>query len=121
MDLLTLAELRVWTRQAIPDGDEFAEAVISAASLKVLDECGNPEEWSTLNLVPAMVRMIAVQLAKLESHPVAGPALADGRVQATGLFYDIATARVVLVRQAGIEFLDPEQAAKMSAAHAPAR
>ena len=34
---------------------------------------------------------------------------------------DIATARVVLVRQAGIEFLDPEQAAEMSAAHAPAR
>ncbi|MFJ6270365.1 SulP family inorganic anion transporter [Pseudarthrobacter oxydans] len=64
---------------------------------------------------------VAVQLAKLESHPVAGPALADGRVQATGLFYDIATARVVLVRQAGIEFLDPEQAAEMSTAHAPAR
>lgn len=63
---------------------------------------------------------VAVQLAKLESHPVAGPALADGRVQATGLFYDIATARVVLVRQAGIEFLDPEQAAEMSSAHAPA-
>lgn len=63
---------------------------------------------------------VAVQLAKLESHPVAGPALADGRVQATGLFYDIATARVVLVRQAGIEFLDPEQAAEMSTAHAPA-
>lgn len=64
---------------------------------------------------------VAVQLAKLESHPVAGPALADGSVQATGLFYDIATARVVLVRQAGIEFLDPEQAAEMSTAHAPAR
>ena len=63
---------------------------------------------------------VAVQLAKLESHPLAGPALADGRVQATGLFYDIATARVVLVRQTGIEFLDPEQAADMSSARAQA-
>jgi carbonic anhydrase len=49
---------------------------------------------------------VAVQLGKLESHPVVGPALADGRVHATGLFYDIATARVLLVTTSGIEFLD---------------
>ncbi len=64
LDLLTLPELRTWTRRAIPDADPFALAVISAASLKVLDECNNPEDWTSLNLVPAMVRMIAVQLAK---------------------------------------------------------
>jgi carbonic anhydrase len=36
---------------------------------------------------------VAVQLRKLEQHPVTGPALASGQVQATGLFYDICTAR----------------------------
>ncbi|MGN7200569.1 SulP family inorganic anion transporter [Arthrobacter sp. SAFR-044] len=50
---------------------------------------------------------VAVQLAKLQDHPVAGPALAGGRVQATGLFYDIATARVVQVSADGIKTLDP--------------
>lgn len=50
---------------------------------------------------------IAVQLRKLEEHPVTGPALASGQVQATGLFYDICTARVVLVTPEGIEQLDP--------------
>jgi carbonic anhydrase len=54
---------------------------------------------------------VAVQLAKLDQHPVVGPALAAGNVQATGLFYDITTARVVLVARDGIEFLDPAQAA----------
>jgi carbonic anhydrase len=50
---------------------------------------------------------VAVQLAKLEDHPVAGPALAAGKVQALGLFYDIATARVLRVTADGIEDLDP--------------
>jgi carbonic anhydrase len=57
----------------------------------------------------AMVN-VAVQLGKLESHPAVGPALANDSVQATGLFYDIATARVLLVERAGIQFLDPAQA-----------
>ncbi|MDQ0869453.1 carbonic anhydrase [Arthrobacter sp. V1I9] len=58
----------------------------------------------------AMVN-VAVQLGKRESHPVAAPALAAGSVQATGLFYAIPTARVLLVERAGIRFLDPAQAA----------
>ncbi|APX03564.1 SulP family inorganic anion transporter [Arthrobacter sp. QXT-31] len=53
---------------------------------------------------------VAVQLKKLEEHPVTGPALASGQVQATGLFYDIRTARVVLVTPEGIEQLDPSMA-----------
>ena len=53
---------------------------------------------------------VAVQLSKLDNHPLAGPAIAAGEVQATGLFYDIATARVVLVTPHGIEALDPAQA-----------
>jgi carbonic anhydrase len=58
----------------------------------------------------AMVN-VAVQLRKLENHPLVGPELAAGRVQATGLFYDIATARVLLVEPRGIRFLDPARAA----------
>ncbi|MDP9887733.1 bifunctional SulP family inorganic anion transporter/carbonic anhydrase [Pseudarthrobacter enclensis] len=54
----------------------------------------------------AMVN-VALQLAKLQSHPVAGPAIAGGGVQATGLFYDIATARVLRITADGIENLDP--------------
>ncbi|WP_311213647.1 MULTISPECIES: bifunctional SulP family inorganic anion transporter/carbonic anhydrase [unclassified Arthrobacter] len=55
---------------------------------------------------------IAMQLRKLEDHPVTGPALASGHVQATGLFYDICTARVVLVTPEGIEQLDPSMAVR---------
>lgn len=53
---------------------------------------------------------VAVQLRKLHDHPVTGPALASGQVQATGLFYDICTARVILVTAEGIEQLDPSMA-----------
>lgn len=59
---------------------------------------------------------VAVQLGKLESHPVVGPALDAGRLRATGLFYDIATARVVLVTPDGIEQLDPAHATGKSPA-----
>jgi carbonic anhydrase len=55
---------------------------------------------------------VAVQLKKLEEHPVTGPAIASGQVQATGLFYDICTARVVLVTPEGIEQLDPSMAVR---------
>jgi carbonic anhydrase len=51
---------------------------------------------------------VAVQLRKLDDHAVTGPALGGGQLQATGLFFDIATARVVLVTQEGIEHLDPK-------------
>ena len=55
----------------------------------------------------AMVN-VAVQLARLQAHPVAGPALAAGTVQAVGLFYDIATAKVLRITAGGIEDLDAE-------------
>ena len=58
----------------------------------------------------AMVN-VAVQLRKLEDHPVTGPALAEGRLQSIGIFYDIPTARVVLVTPEGIERLDAAMAA----------
>lgn len=54
----------------------------------------------------AMVN-VALQLAKLQNHPVTGPAIGGGRVQATGLFYDIATARVLRITADGIQNLDP--------------
>lgn len=55
---------------------------------------------------------VALQLRKLEEHPVTGPALASGQLEATGLFYDICTARVVLVTPEGIEQLDPSMAVR---------
>ncbi|MEV7663475.1 bifunctional SulP family inorganic anion transporter/carbonic anhydrase [Paenarthrobacter sp. NPDC089316] len=55
---------------------------------------------------------VAIQLGKLSEHHVTGPALASGKVQATGLFYDICTARVVLVTPEGIEQLDPSMAVR---------
>ena len=64
---------------------------------------------------------VAVQLSKLETHPVVGPALARGAVETTGLFYDIATARVLLVTTSGIEFLDPAQAAAKAGAAGSAK
>ncbi len=63
---------------------------------------------------------VAVQLAKLDHHPLAGSAITSRRLQATGLFYDIATARVVLVKREGIELLDPAHAAGRIPAAAPA-
>lgn len=51
---------------------------------------------------------VAVQLHKLGDHPLHAPALADGHVQVTGLFFDIATACVTLVTADGIEQLDNE-------------
>jgi carbonic anhydrase len=60
--------------------------------------------YSTVDQL-AMVN-VAVQLAKLEHHPVAGPALAAGKIQALGLFYDIATAKVLRISADGIEDLE---------------
>jgi carbonic anhydrase len=93
-----------WLNHARPSYLELAEHPVAvaaaAAGYSQVDQLG-------------MVN-VAVQLAKLESHPVTGPALADGTLQATGLFYDIATARVILVGPAGIEYLDPEHGAAVS-------
>jgi carbonic anhydrase len=50
---------------------------------------------------------VAAQMQKLENHTLLGPALASGRIHVTGLFYDISTARVLLIKPEGIEQLDP--------------
>ena len=62
MPLLTLGELRTWTRESIPDGDEFALAVIDAASLVVSSAARHPE-WDVAT-APSIARLIAAQLAK---------------------------------------------------------
>lgn len=60
--LLTMAELRTWTRREIADDDAFALAVIDAASLKVRQAASQPD-WTIDTVVPA-ARLIAIQLAK---------------------------------------------------------
>ena len=79
------------SHQALLDGHPVAAAA-AAAGYGRLDQLG-------------MVN-VAVQLRKLEDHPLAGPALAKGQLQATGLFFDIATARVILISADGIQHLD---------------
>ena len=90
-----------WLNHARPSCRELADHPVAreaaAAGYSRLDQL-------------AMVN-VAVQLRKLECHPVVGPELAAGRLTATGLFYDIATARVLLVEPGGMRFLDPAQAA----------
>lgn len=46
---------------------------------------------------------VALQVQTLQRHPVVGRAVADGRMRVAGLFFDIATARVVTVTTSGVE------------------
>jgi carbonic anhydrase len=50
----------------------------------------------------AMVN-VAEQLATLEAHPVVGPAAGEGRLEVVGLFFDIASGRVLRVTPTGID------------------
>ncbi|MFF0488066.1 SulP family inorganic anion transporter [Nocardia sp. NPDC004068] len=49
---------------------------------------------------------VAVQLETLAGHPVAGPAIVERGVVLSGLFFDIATARVIEIRVDGIGEID---------------
>ncbi|VXB29417.1 Permease family protein [Arthrobacter sp. 9AX] len=105
------AGFNAWLNHARPSYQELADHPVALAA-----------EAAGYNRVDQLAMVnVAVQLRKLECHPVVGPELAAGRVQATGLFYDIATARVLLVEPAGIQFLDPAQAAAKAAAPAFSR
>ncbi|WP_236783072.1 carbonic anhydrase [Arthrobacter sp. QXT-31] len=91
------------SHQELLDGHPVAAAA-AAAGYSRLDQLG-------------MVN-VAVQLRKLEDHPLAGPALATGQLQATGLFFDITTARVILITTDSIQHLDAG-AAPLSRAVSP--
>jgi carbonic anhydrase len=54
----------------------------------------------------AMVN-VAVQLERLQQHASLQDAVRSGDVHVTGLFYDIATARVLQITTTGISHLDP--------------
>ncbi|MEO5315155.1 bifunctional SulP family inorganic anion transporter/carbonic anhydrase [Pseudarthrobacter sp. CC12] len=91
------------SHQELLDGHPVAAAA-AAAGYSRLDQLG-------------MVN-VAAQLRKLEDHPLAGPALAKGQLQATGLFFDITTARVILITTDSIQHLDAG-AAPLSRAVSP--
>ncbi|MGX1161130.1 carbonic anhydrase [Arthrobacter sp. SLBN-100] len=98
-----------WLDHARPSYRELADHPVAHAAAAA--GYGRVDQLAMVN--------VAFQLHKLECHPVAGPELAAGTVQATGLFYDIASARVLLVEPTGIRLLDPAQeAAKSASAHA---
>lgn len=68
------------------------------AAAAAVEGCGRVDQLGMVN--------VAVQLRKLGDHPLAGPALAKGQLQSTGLFFDITTARVILITADGIQHLD---------------
>ncbi|MCX6469070.1 MAG: bifunctional SulP family inorganic anion transporter/carbonic anhydrase [Corynebacteriales bacterium] len=47
---------------------------------------------------------VAVQIQTLQRHPLVGRAVADGRLRVAGLFFDIATARVIEVSSTAVTF-----------------
>lgn len=46
---------------------------------------------------------VALQVQTLQRHLLVGRAVAEGRLRVAGLFFDIATARVVTVTTTGVE------------------
>lgn len=64
--LLTLDELRVWTREPIDADDDiiFAEAVIDAASLRVAEEAGFADWLGVEGPSAKVARSIALQVAR---------------------------------------------------------
>jgi len=53
---------------------------------------------------------VAMEVAKLEQHPLVAAALADGRIRVSGMFFDIASARVIEITATGIAAeADPAQ------------
>ncbi|MDG3012931.1 bifunctional SulP family inorganic anion transporter/carbonic anhydrase [Rhodococcus sp. D2-41] len=53
---------------------------------------------------------VALQMRTLRHHPLTGRAHAEGRVEIIGLFFDIASGRVLRVTDTGIDYLDPDGA-----------
>lgn len=60
---ITVAELAVWVREPIPPGDEFAQMVIKAATIKVSDACDMATPFHAGN-APDSLRVIVGQVAK---------------------------------------------------------
>lgn len=80
--LFTAAELDVWVRgETVGEQDPFAQAIISAASLKLREECAHPE-W-TAATVPALPKLIGLQLAKRSYENDRG-VVGEGSVGAIG-------------------------------------
>lgn len=48
---------------------------------------------------------VAIQLQNLEVHPLVGAAIDDGRITLAGMFYDLATARVIRITPSGLTHL----------------
>jgi len=78
------------SRQALHDGHPVGEAARQAGFSEV-DQLG-------------MVN-VAIQLQNLERHPRVGPAVAAGKVHLAGVFYDLATARVIRITAEGIDHM----------------
>jgi len=84
------------SRQALRNGHPVGQAA-RQAGFSEIDQLG-------------MVN-VAIQLQNLEKHPSIGPAVAAGRVHLAGMFYDLATARVIWITADGIDHMQRDHLA----------
>ena len=91
------APVETWIHQAAPSLQAFlgGHPVGVAAAEAGFDAC---DQLAMVN--------VAAQVTTLTDHPVVGPALEEGRLNVVGLFFDIASSRVLSVTQGGIVALD---------------
>lgn len=85
-----------WIEQALPSLDAFraGHPVGRAAARQGYDAC---DQLAMVN--------VAWQIQNLKVHPVVGPALEEQRLDTLGLFFDIASGRVLRITESDVENL----------------
>lgn len=97
--------------EATESGDPVEQWLRFAQPSHTAYDCGHPvaraaaelgfDEVDQLGMVN-----VAVQLQTLQRHPLVGAAAAEGRVRVAGMFFDIASARVLQITPTGVVHLD---------------
>ncbi|MDV3131933.1 bifunctional SulP family inorganic anion transporter/carbonic anhydrase [Mycobacterium sp. 29Ha] len=92
------AAVAEWIEQALPSLDAFraGHPVGRVAAEHGYDVC---DQLAMVN--------VARQVENLTGHPVVGPALEEGRLEALGLFLDVASGRVLRITGSDVENLVP--------------
>lgn len=88
------AAVAAWIDQALPSLDAFraGHPVGRAAARRGYDIC---DQLAMVN--------VAWQIQSLKGHPVVGPALEEQRLDTLGLFFDIASGRVLRITESDVE------------------
>lgn len=90
------AAVAAWIDQALPILDAFraGHPVGRAAARRGYDVC---DQLAMVN--------VAWQIQSLKGHPVVGPALEERRLDTLGLFFDVASGRVLRITESDVEDL----------------